>query len=172
MIGGNGAPVLEGKPCRKAGHTLRYRHGGCVQCLLAASASRYSDPATRARKIAQGRTEERRAYQAAYHATHKTEARDRQRLAYGSRHEEIRSYQRAYYAKRKEAVAKRPPPENCEACGDATPGRGRLGMHFDHNHATGEFRGWLCPMCNRALGCARDDVKRLRSLIDYLERNK
>lgn len=40
--------------------------------------------------------------------------------------------------------------------------------HVDHDHKTGRVRGMLCFLCNQALGNTRDDVKRLRGLIDYL----
>ena len=39
---------------------------------------------------------------------------------------------------------------------------------LDHCHRTKQFRGWLCQMCNRALGNFKDDVKRLKRAIDYL----
>ncbi len=38
----------------------------------------------------------------------------------------------------------------------------------DHNHATGEIRGLICSPCNSALGFAKDSVKVLQSMIDYL----
>lgn len=57
------------------------------------------------------------------------------------------------------------------------PIEGQERFHVDHDHACcpGDrscgrcIRGILCPGCNKALGCARDDVKRLRGLADYLE---
>jgi len=39
---------------------------------------------------------------------------------------------------------------------------------LDHCHETRRFRGWLCQMCNRALGNFKDDVERLKRAIDYL----
>src|SRR3990167_1476165 len=33
----------------------------------------------------------------------------------------------------------------CEACGDRAP---RRGLAFDHDHATGRYRGTLCRLCN------------------------
>lgn len=40
---------------------------------------------------------------------------------------------------------------------------------FDHSHATGSFRGWICSYCNRSLGFARDKPETLRKLAEYLE---
>ena len=43
---------------------------------------------------------------------------------------------------------------------------------LDHNHDTGQYRGWLCHNCNSALGHAKDDVNILYALANYLlERN-
>ena len=39
---------------------------------------------------------------------------------------------------------------------------------LDHNHETGEFRGWICNDCNNALGKFNDDPKVLRIAIRYL----
>lgn len=64
---------------------------------------------------------------------------------------------------RQEQAATRPRPENCEVCGDA----GRI--CWDHDHTTGQFRGWLCDRCNTALGMVKDQANTLRALADYLE---
>jgi len=71
--------------------------------------------------------------------------------------------------KRLERVATRPRPEHCECCG--APSTARHTLHWDHNHATGLFRGWICHGCNSALGQVGDSVERLRKLIRYLERS-
>ena len=42
---------------------------------------------------------------------------------------------------------------------------------LDHNHKTGEFRGWLCKKCNSALGWFEDDINYLKRAIKYLENN-
>jgi hypothetical protein len=67
-----------------------------------------------------------------------------------------------------EALAGRPRPEACEAC--SGPPDPKKGMHFDHCHTSGNFRGWLCRECNLALGNVRGNIQRLRQLIAYLER--
>jgi len=54
--------------------------------------------------------------------------------------------------------------ESCELCGGTTR------IAYDHCHATGKFRGWLCMKCNTALGLVKDDVELLQRMIDYLSR--
>jgi len=56
----------------------------------------------------------------------------------------------------------------CDACGG--PPDPKRGMHFDHCHKHGHFRGWLCRECNLALGNVRDDPARLLKLVAYLKR--
>ena len=56
------------------------------------------------------------------------------------------------------------PSPSCEICH-------RVGqVVLDHDHATGEFRGWLCKECNTGLGNLGDDVASLRRALAYLER--
>jgi len=57
-------------------------------------------------------------------------------------------------------------PAYCEACGK--PGR----ICFDHCHATGRFRGWLCNGCNTALGYVMDSPETLLALAAYLRRSR
>ena len=45
-------------------------------------------------------------------------------------------------------------------------------LTYDHNHATGQFRGFLCRICNRVLGQMGDDPVKLRNLADYAERTR
>lgn len=75
-----------------------------------------------------------------------------------------------YTERKRIAQAGRPKSEVCECCGE--PNRRRRAMHFDHDHVTGAFRGWLCHDCNSALGSVQDSPKRLQQLIDYLGRVK
>lgn len=71
--------------------------------------------------------------------------------------------------RRLELKAGRPRPAVCDICGEA-PRPGERRLSFDHSHATGKFRGWLCGRCNTALGLARDSVEILLKLALYLER--
>lgn len=42
-------------------------------------------------------------------------------------------------------------------------------LHWDHDHATGAHRGWLCHNCNVALGLLRDSPLVLKAALHYLE---
>src|SRR5687768_10582964 len=54
-------------------------------------------------------------------------------------------------------------PNHCLACGQEGP------VFVDHDHKTGQFRGWLCHDCNAALGRVHDSLERLEMLKGYLE---
>lgn len=41
----------------------------------------------------------------------------------------------------------------------------------DHNHKTGDFRGWICISCNNLLGVAKDNPQILKNAIKYLRCN-
>lgn len=76
---------------------------------------------------------------------------------------------RDWHRKKRETAAGSKKPANCEVCGEAqTP----KNMHFDHDHETGKFRGWLCTKCNTALGLANDSPELLLKLALYLEKHK
>lgn len=70
------------------------------------------------------------------------------------------------YLKTKEKIAGRKKPEVCEICG----GGGRI--CFDHDHATGNFRGWICHRCNATLGFVKDNSELLIALSDYLKKSR
>lgn len=59
----------------------------------------------------------------------------------------------------------------CRICNNPPPPDQR-GLVVDHCHTTGAVRGLLCNNCNALLGMAADEVARLRSAIDYLERSR
>lgn len=63
----------------------------------------------------------------------------------------------------------------CASCGCPA-----AGMHYgkprnlavDHCHKTGEIRGLLCDMCNRALGMLDDDPEKIKALLRYITENQ
>lgn len=56
----------------------------------------------------------------------------------------------------------------CAICSTPESSLGRK-LNADHDHKTGEFRGFLCTLCNSGLGFFRDDLERMRAAIRYLE---
>tara|TARA_R100001132_G_C3235433_1_gene68302 strand:- start:60 stop:506 length:447 start_codon:yes stop_codon:yes gene_type:complete len=40
---------------------------------------------------------------------------------------------------------------------------------LDHNHDTGNFKGWICGKCNSALGFFEDNTNHVRRALKYLE---
>lgn len=65
-----------------------------------------------------------------------------------------------------ETLAGRPKSATCEVCGSTKK------ISYDHDHATGKFRGWLCGACNSALGMVQDRTEVLYKLIAYLHTSK
>lgn len=62
------------------------------------------------------------------------------------------------------SLAGRPRANNCELCGDSAK------TVFDHCHANGHFRGWLCDRCNRTLGQVKDNQDLLLKMVEYLKK--
>ena len=57
----------------------------------------------------------------------------------------------------------------CDVCG--IPERECNRKHcMDHDHKTGDFRGWLCDSCNKALGHLKNSKEIIFSLAVYLEK--
>src|SRR2546430_182762 len=82
----------------------------------------------------------------------------------------LRVRAKAYTRKKREGAAGRVRPDACECCQQPSTARNRA-LHWDHDHKTGQFRGWLCTRCNSALGHAGESVDRLLQLVQYLRRN-
>lgn len=78
-------------------------------------------------------------------------------------------YGKQRHRRNREEAAGRPMPDACELC-EAL--RGEAALCFDHDHETGEFRGWLCTRCNTALGKLGDTLESLKRAVAYLERAK
>ena len=65
-----------------------------------------------------------------------------------------------------EKLAGKKKSTKCEICGDSSR------ICFDHDHKTGEFRGWICWKCNLALGMVKDNNKLLIKLAKYLQKHE
>jgi hypothetical protein len=52
----------------------------------------------------------------------------------------------------------------CDVCGQ----KSERPLYLDHNHTTGDFRGWLCNHCNLAIGLMDDSPDRLMLAARYL----
>jgi len=59
----------------------------------------------------------------------------------------------------------RPKTDICEICGH----KGII--CYEHDHRTGNFRGWVCSSCNCIMGFANDDIVKLEKIIEYLKKN-
>ena len=55
------------------------------------------------------------------------------------------------------------PPAACEICETTST----TNMHRDHDHKTGNFRGWLCARCNLAMSMV--DKVGLDKIAEYLK---
>jgi hypothetical protein len=63
----------------------------------------------------------------------------------------------------------RPEPTVCESCSGPPKGKHKR-LVVDHDHNTGAFRGWLCDICNRAIGMLGDNTSGVANALAYLER--
>lgn len=70
-----------------------------------------------------------------------------------------------YLLEKREIAVGRKKPEQCELCGSM----GRI--CYDHDHSTGNFRGWICHRCNVVLGMVKDNRELLSAMIEYLNKS-
>jgi Recombination endonuclease VII len=74
-----------------------------------------------------------------------------------------REYRSTHQAEYDELLARQ--GGGCGICGRAP---GKISLHVDHDHETGEIRGLLCVGCNNALGQFHDDPHLLNLAADYV----
>lgn len=135
-------------PCRN-GHTAPrlISTGACTECTREAQKRFKANPENRARMNAY-------------------ENERRRRLGWTNPAQKKR--QQRYDRKRRGLPEPtRSQPETCENC---TRNPGKYGMHLDHCHVTGAFRGWLCGKCNMGIGALGDTVEGLERALSYLRR--
>ena len=92
-------------------------------------------------------------------------ARDKVRYKKNILSQQVRS-RKANWKRYQYPTPTRPTPEHCELCGGLPTKRA---LHLDHDHQTGQFRGWLCHYCNTSLGRFGDNKHFLQRALDYLE---
>lgn len=133
------------------------------------------------------RTQKQRDYQKGWWKKNPQKLKAKKASYYQRHREEILEKRKKYYAKvkadpvaldrlravkrssvrrrseqKREEQASRKKSEMCESCGE-------IGyVVYDHDHITGEFRGWLCQACNKALGFLRDNPAYIRALEGYV----
>jgi hypothetical protein len=94
--------------------------------------------------------EEKAAYNKKYHAAHKEDRRIRLLNDHG--------------------LTEEPVVTSCNICGTKDFSRSNGGkFHIDHDHKTGQVRGFLCHCCNLLLGYAKDNIEILAIAIEYLK---
>lgn len=104
-------------------------------------------------------TEKKRQYRRKWRAANPEKVRETKRRLYAANREKEKAARRRRYAANGHNQRKKVREANgcidatgdtkhgpCEICGKA------CNLCYDHNHATGEFRGWLCSHCNLILG--------------------
>lgn len=60
-------------------------------------------------------------------------------------------------------------PFECPICGKRTIAGITSKVVLEHNHHTGEVRGWVCDSCNTGIGRFKDDVELLKRAIKFIE---
>jgi hypothetical protein len=68
----------------------------------------------------------------------------------------------------KQLIKIHPKPEDgkCMLCGHVHT------LHCDHDHDTGEFRGWICNDCNTGLGKMGDRIENMENAVKYLNKKR
>jgi len=151
-----------GKPCRKCGGTERYLSNNkpCVECAKRYSKTRHESGKTKEwvennRSIVNSHNKKR--YSNLSPEEKKLRLRKQHVATYGLTLEQYDSM-----LENQDGL--------CAICGKKSSHSHHKNLCIDHNHETGKIRGLLCDLCNKGIGCLRDDVDLLRSAVLYLEK--
>lgn len=160
---------MNAKTARRLGRYLTSDSRQCTKCHLVKPVSQFHKMASHPDGIRPECRDCANARNGRYYLANKQKVNERQRAFRKTDYRKAyaRKYMAARLRRQRDESATRPRPLLCEACGSAGDQRGLV---FDHNHGSGEFRGWLCNRCNRVLGMCDDSVSVLRQLAAYLEK--
>jgi hypothetical protein len=175
-------PCIATKPCTRCGVTDRYpANGVCRPCAIA----RQKTPKARAdrdrrRAVPESRERERANARRRNAGRWARDAEFRRKSQEGRRKREADpEKRRAMREKARYRVFGLSPEEQrtmlaaqndrCACCGDVLNHWRKT--HLDHDHVTGEIRGFTCNYCNVAAAMVKDDPDRARKLAAYLERH-
>jgi len=147
-----GFSTYEGSICKRGHAPIRLvSNGGCVGCMKISNS-----------KWATNNPDKTSDIWKKWYAANSENVKNRQALAHIAHPERHRK-------RHGQPEPTRPKPDFCECCGK--PPR-KNGIHLDHCHLTGGFRGWLCGPCNQGIGLLGDTESGLKSAIEYLIRSK
>jgi hypothetical protein len=151
-----------GNPCKKCGGTERYLSGnnGCVECAKRNSQMRWKSGKTQEwveknRDIVNSSNKKR--YNSLSHEEKKLRIRKQHVATYG-----LTLEQYDMMLEKQNGV--------CAICGKGGSHSHHKNLCIDHDHETGEVRGLLCDLCNKGIGCLKDDLDLLKSAVLYLEK--
>src|SRR5215213_1302910 len=135
----------------KATGTVDGHRGDCKVCNLAQKKQWYAenrdDVIAKVKKWQRENRDQHNAYQREYRSTRKDQFRE------GHLRRKFGLSQADY----EDLLARQ--GGGCRICGKRP---GKISLHVDHDHETGDIRGLLCVGCNNALGQFRDDAALLR----------
>lgn len=60
-------------------------------------------------------------------------------------------------------------PFECPICAKKTIAGITSKVVLDHNHRSGEVRGWICDSCNTGIGRFKDDIELIKRAIKFLK---
>ncbi len=157
----NGDMFYEGVPCKKAGHTIRYREGGgCVRCKQEYYLNLTEDQMKerRAREKVSGRK-----YKKKLRGTVKGRKQLAENRLKSSYDMTGKDWMRMY--EEQNGICANP---NCDFTHHPRWWeQGFTGFHVDHDHNTEEVRGLLCPECNTLEGVVFKSPKKTMGIIEY-----
>tara|TARA_R100001086_G_scaffold202005_1_gene118158 strand:+ start:603 stop:1037 length:435 start_codon:yes stop_codon:yes gene_type:complete len=73
------------------------------------------------------------------------------------------NYKQSLYVKLRKGQTAPEPNTPCECCG----AKG-IGLSWDHDHKTGDHRGWICHNCNTGIGKLGDNITGVLQALNYL----